>query len=148
MPDHDPISDLAREVRGLRDDLTRYSQRLDARMRRRARAWGTIAAGASAMLLLMIAVVWWITSASVDRQAETLERAYVASCQQVRSLELVLVDVLRDRLEAAEARVPDTPAEERRTEESRRFLRDAIEKLLERGQDCDPGVVVTPTPTP
>lgn len=148
MPDRDPITDLADEVRGLRGDLTRYSERLDARMKRRNRTWAGIALGSVATLLLLILVVWGLTSASVNRQAETLERAYQSSCQQVRGLELIIVDVLRDRLDAVESAEAESPAEERRLASSREFLQDAITRLLAHGESCDPEVVVTPTPTP
>lgn len=146
--DDDPIAALAGEVRGLRGDLTRYSERLDARMKRRNRTWAGIALGSVATLLLLIVVVWGLTNASVERQADTLERAYQASCQQVRSLELIIVDVLRDRLEQVEAAEPETLAEERRLASSREFLQDAITRLLAHSESCDPEVIVSPTPTP
>lgn len=108
--------DLAREVRGLREDLTAYRVAIEARMHRRL--VGTWVAAIATVLVLL--VIGGAVAIDVRGDARTAEQVLTQSarqtCQEVRELSAILVAILED-------------SRDRRAGEPDDMYRDRMERL-------------------
>lgn len=99
---------LAREVRGLREDLTAYRNAIERRMHRRL-VGTTTAVIASFLLMLVVGGAVAIDVRGDARTAEVvLEQSIRRTCQEVRELEAILVAILEDSRDRRDGETDET----------------------------------------